>query len=148
LVIVNCGALTETLLESELFGHEKGSFTGAISQKLGLCEMADDGTLFLDEIGEMSPSLQTKLLRFLQEGEFYRIGGSSPIRVNVRVVSATHRDLEQEVKLGRFREDLLYRLNTLTLHTPPLRNRRDDIPCRVLIYSHQSIITISKKEDI
>ncbi len=127
-VTVNCGALQEALLESELFGHEKGSFTGAISQKMGLAETADNGTLFLDEIGEMSLSIQAKLLRFLQEGEFYRIGGKRPIKVNVRIVSATNRDLEQEVKEGRFREDLFYRLNTITLRMPPLRKRKDDIP--------------------
>lgn len=127
-VTVNCGALQESLLESELFGHEKGSFTGAVTQKMGLCETADGGTLFLDEIGEMSLGIQAKLLRFLQEGEFYRIGGKRPIKVNVRVVSATNRDLELEVKENRFREDLFYRLNTITLRMPPLRKRKDDIP--------------------
>ncbi len=126
-VTVNCGALQESLLESELFGHEKGSFTGAVSQKLGLVETAENGTLFLDEIGEMSLGIQAKLLRFLQEGEFYRIGGKKPIKVDVRVVSATNRDLEQEVKEGRFREDLFYRLNTITLRMPPLRKRPEDI---------------------
>ncbi len=127
-VAVNCGALQETLLESELFGHEKGSFTGAVAQKIGLCETADGGTLFLDEIGEMSIGIQAKLLRFLQEGEFYRIGAKNPIRVDVRLISATNRNLEKEVKEGRFREDLFYRLNTITLRMPPLRERRDDIP--------------------
>ncbi len=126
-VTVNCGALQESLLESELFGHEKGSFTGAVSQKMGLCETADGGTLFLDEIGEMSQSIQAKLLRFLQEGEFYRIGGKRPIKVDVRVLSATNRDLELEVKESRFREDLFYRLNTITLRMPPLRKRKEDI---------------------
>jgi two-component system response regulator HydG len=126
-VTVNCGALQESLLESELFGHEKGSFTGAVAQKIGLCETADGGTLFLDEIGEMSLGIQAKLLRFLQEGEFYRIGGKRPVRVNVRVISATNRDLEREVKENRFREDLFYRLNTITLRMPPLRKRREDI---------------------
>lgn len=130
-VTVNCGALQESLLESELFGHEKGSFTGAVSQKMGLCETADGGTLFLDEIGEMSLGIQAKLLRFLQEGEFYRIGGKRPILVNVRVVSATNRDLEREVKESRFREDLFYRLNTITLRMPPLRKRKEDIPLLV-----------------
>ncbi len=130
-VTVNCGALQESLLESELFGHEKGSFTGAVAQKLGLCETADGGTLFLDEIGEMSIGIQAKLLRFLQEGEFYRIGGKRPIQVKVRVVSATNRDLEREVTENRFREDLFYRLNTITLKMPPLRKRRDDIPALV-----------------
>ncbi|MCM0605207.1 MAG: sigma-54-dependent Fis family transcriptional regulator [Xanthomonadaceae bacterium] len=127
-VTLNCGALQESLLESELFGHEKGAFTGAVVQKIGLAETADGGTLFLDEIGEMSPQIQTKFLRFLQEGEFYRVGGKKPIKVNVRVLSATNRDLEQEVKKGRFREDLFYRLNTITLRMPPLRERREDVP--------------------
>ena len=130
-VTVNCGALQESLLESELFGHEKGAFTGAISQKIGLCETADDGTLFMDEIGELSLGIQAKLLRFLQEGEFYRIGGKKPIRVHVRIISATNRDIEQEVKSGRFREDLFYRLNTITLRMPPLRKRKEDIPALV-----------------
>jgi transcriptional regulator with GAF, ATPase, and Fis domain len=127
-VTVNCGALQESLLESELFGHEKGSFTGAVAQKIGLCETADGGTLFMDEIGEMSLSIQAKLLRFLQEGEFYRIGGKRPIKVDVRVISATNRDLELEVRENRFREDLFYRLNTITLRMPPLRKRKEDLP--------------------
>jgi two-component system response regulator HydG len=127
-IVVNCGALQESLLESELFGHEKGSFTGAVAQKIGLCEMADHGTLFLDEIGELSLPIQAKLLRFLQEGEFYRVGGKKAIRVDVRVVSATNRDLEVEVRESRFREDLFYRLNTITLRMPPLRKRTEDIP--------------------
>lgn len=127
-VTVNCGALQESLLESELFGHEKGSFTGAVSQKMGLCETADGGTLFMDEIGELSLGIQAKLLRFLQEGEFYRIGGKRPIKVDVRVISATNRDLEKEVRESRFREDLFYRLNTITLRVPPLRKRKEDIP--------------------
>ena len=126
-VTINCGALQETLLESELFGHEKGSFTGAMGTKIGLAETADGGTLFLDEIGEMSMAIQAKLLRFLQEGEIVRIGGKKPIKVDVRIISATNRDLENEVKKGRFREDLFYRLNTITLRIPPLRKRREDI---------------------
>ncbi len=130
-VTVNCGALQESLLESELFGHEKGSFTGATSQKAGLVETADSGTLFLDEIGEMTLGIQSKLLRFLQEGEFYRIGGKRPLKVHVRILSATNRDLEQEVRAGRFREDLFYRLNTITLRMPPLRKRKEDIPALV-----------------
>ena len=133
-VTLNCGALQEALLESELFGHEKGAFTGAVTQKIGLAETADGGTLFLDEIGEMSPQIQTKFLRFLQEGEFYRVGGKKPIKVNVRVLSATNRDLEQEVKKGRFREDLFYRLNTITLRMPPLRERREDIPLLIQFF--------------
>lgn len=126
-VTINCGALQENLLESELFGHEKGSFTGAHATKIGLCETASGGTLFLDEIGEMSLGVQAKLLRFLQEGEIYRVGGKKPIKVSVRIISATNKDLEKEVKAGRFREDLFYRLNTITLHLPPLRKRREDI---------------------
>jgi two-component system response regulator HydG len=127
-VTLNCGALQETLLESELFGHEKGSFTGAVNQKIGLVQTAQGGTLFLDEVGELTPGIQAKLLRFLQEGEFYRVGGKDPHRVDVRIVSATNRDLDSEVKAGRFREDLFYRLNTISLVVPPLRGRRDDIP--------------------
>jgi transcriptional regulator with PAS, ATPase and Fis domain len=137
-VAVNCSALQESLLESELFGHEKGSFTGAVQQKVGLCEIANQGTLFLDEIGEMSLPIQAKLLRFLQEGEFYRIGGKYPIRVNVRVISATNRDLEQQVKDNRFREDLFYRLNTITLKMPPLRQRKEDIPDLVQYFLENS----------
>ncbi len=126
-VTINCGALQENLLESELFGHEKGSFTGAITQKMGLVETADGGTLFLDEIAEMSLGIQAKLLRFLQEGEIYRVGGKKPIRVNVRIISASNRDLEFEIREGKFREDLFYRLNTITLRMPPLRKRGEDI---------------------
>jgi two-component system response regulator HydG len=137
-VVVNCGALQESLLESELFGHEKGSFTGAVSQKMGLCETADNGTIFLDEIGELSLPIQAKLLRFLQEGEFYRVGGKRPISVNVRVISATNRDLEVEVREGRFREDLYYRLNTITLRMPPLRKRKEDIASLVQYFLQNS----------
>src|SRR4051812_48860843 len=127
-VAINCGALRETLLESELFGHEKGSFTGAYTRKIGLAEIANGGSLFLYEIGELTPGIQSKLLRFLQEGEIYRVGGKDPIRVDVRVVSATNRDLEAEVAKGIFREDLFYRINTITIHTPALRRRKDDVP--------------------
>jgi len=137
-VTINCGALQEGLLESELFGHEKGSFTGAVVQKIGLAETADGGTLFLDEIGEMSMNIQAKLLRFLQEGEMYRIGGKQPVRVDVRVLSATNRDLENEVKNGRFREDLFYRLNTITLRVPPLRKRPEDVAMLVKYFLDQS----------
>jgi len=127
-VKVNCGALTETLLESELFGHEKGAFTGAVKRKLGRFELADKGTLFLDEIGDVSPALQLKLLRVLQEREFERVGGEETIKVDVRVISATHRDIAAEAAAGRFREDLFYRLHVVPCEVPPLRDRKDDIP--------------------
>lgn len=126
-VAINCGALRETLLESELFGHEKGAFTGAYTRKIGLAEVANGGTLFLDEIGELSPGIQAKLLRFIQEGEIFRVGGKDPIRVDIRLISATNRELDQEVISGSFREDLFYRINTITLHSPPLRRRKEDI---------------------
>jgi DNA-binding NtrC family response regulator len=128
---ITCSALPETLLESELFGHERGAFTDARQQKRGLFEMADGGTVFLDEIGEMVPSLQAKLLRFLEEKTFKRVGGSTDIRVDVRVVAASNRNLEDEVKRGRFREDLYYRLNVLPIALPPLRARAEDIPSLV-----------------
>ncbi|ATB31240.1 sigma-54-dependent transcriptional regulator [Melittangium boletus] len=126
-IVVHCAALAETLLESELFGHERGAFTGAIKRKLGRFELADSGTLFLDEIGEIPASVQTKLLRVLQEKELQRVGGEETIKVDVRVVSATHRDLQAEVKAGRFREDLYYRLHIVPLLLPPLRERPEDI---------------------
>lgn len=125
---VNCAAINENLIESELFGHEKGSFTGAHAQKKGQFETADQGTLFLDEIGDLNISMQAKLLRALQEREIMRVGGTRPIKVDVRVIAATNRDLEAMVKEGRFREDLYYRLNIIPIVIPPLRNRRDDIP--------------------
>ena len=126
-VAINCGALRETLLESELFGHEKGAFTGAYAKKIGLAEAATGGTLFLDEIGELSPGIQAKLLRFIQEGEIYRVGGKDPIKVDIRLISATNRELDSEVLKGNFREDLYYRINTITLNAPPLRRRKEDI---------------------
>ena len=125
---VNCGALTETLLESELFGHEKGAFTGAIKAKMGRFELADGGTLFLDEAGDVSPAMQVKLLRALQEQEFERVGGEATVKVDVRVVSATNKDLDAEVAAGRFRQDLYYRLHIIPIALPPLRARREDIP--------------------
>jgi DNA-binding NtrC family response regulator len=125
---VNCAAINENLLESELFGHEKGSFTGAHVQKKGQFEIADQGTLFLDEIGDLNISMQAKLLRALQEKEIMRVGANKPMKVDVRVIAATNRDLESMVKDNRFREDLYYRLNIIPITIPPLRNRRDDIP--------------------
>jgi len=128
---ITCSALPETILESELFGHERGAFTDARQQKRGLLESADGGTVFLDEIGEMAPSVQAKLLRFLEEKTFKRVGGVADIRVDVRVVGATNRKLDEEVKRGRFREDLYYRLNVLPIELPPLRARQEDIPALV-----------------
>jgi Nif-specific regulatory protein len=125
---LNCAALPETLMEDELFGHEKGSYTGALNRKIGKFELADNGTLFLDEIGEMSPGMQAKMLRVLQEGVFYRVGGNLPVSVDVRVICATNRDILKEVNDGRFREDLYYRMNVVQIHMPPLRERREDIP--------------------
>ncbi len=131
LVKVNCAALPETLLESELLGHEKGAFTGAIAQHKGRFEAANKGTIFLDEIGEMSLGTQKKLLRVLQEREFERVGGNIPVKVDVRVVAATNKNLREEVLADRFRDDLFYRLNVIAVHMPPLRERRDDIPALV-----------------
>jgi Nif-specific regulatory protein len=127
LIVLNCAALPESLLEDELFGHEKGSFTGAIGRKIGKFELAHEGTIFLDEIGEMHTGMQAKLLRVLQEGVFYRVGGNIPISVDVRVLSATNKNLEKEVAEGNFREDLYYRLNVVQINLPPLRERMEDI---------------------
>jgi len=128
LVTINCVTLAETLLESELFGHVRGSFTGAVRDRKGLFQEADGGSIFLDEIGDITPQTQKKLLRVLQEGEIRRIGDNQPIRVDVRIIVATNRDLEAEVEKGNFRQDLYYRLNVIPIHLPPLRERRDDIP--------------------
>lgn len=125
---INCGAIPHELLENELFGHERGAYTGADKRYAGSCERADGGTLFLDEISEMDPLLQVKLLRFLQERTFTRVGGNEAIRVDARIIAATNKDIAAEVGEGRFREDLYYRLNVVPIHIPPLRNRRDDIP--------------------
>jgi len=128
LITVNCGAIPEGIFESEIFGHEKGAFTGADRQRKGMFELADGGTIFLDEIGEMPLFTQVKILRVLETGEFMRVGGQSTIRVNVRVVAATNRDLAQESARGRFRQDLYFRLKAVAVHLPPLRERREDIP--------------------
>lgn len=130
-VAINCAAIPRELIENELFGHEAGSYTGAASREIGKVEMADRGTIFLDEIGEMPPAMQVKLLRFIQEKEFYRIGGTRPIKADCRIVAATNRDLEKEIEAGRFREDLYYRLNVISIHMPHLRERKEDIPLLV-----------------
>ena len=127
-IAINTAAIPKDLLESELFGHERGSFTGAASERRGRFEQAEGGTLFLDEIGDMPPELQTRLLRVLSDGNYYRVGGHQPIKSNVRIIAATHQDLEERVKQGLFREDLFHRLNVIRLRLPPLRERREDIP--------------------
>ena len=136
-VAVNCAAISKELVESELFGHEKGAFTGADARRIGRFEAANDGTIFLDEIGDMAPETQAKVLRVLQEQEFERVGGTAPVEVDVRVVAATHRDLEEEVKAGRFREDLYYRLKVVEVDLPPLRERLEDLPALVERFSVQ-----------
>jgi PAS domain S-box-containing protein len=145
MVTVNCGALPENLIESELFGHEKGAFTGAFQQKTGRFEMAHHGTIFLDEIGELPLDLQAKLLRVLQEGEFQRLGGTKTIRVDVRVIAATNRNLEEEVEKGRFREDLFYRLNVFPIVNIPLRDRKDDIPLLVRHFIEKYNLRMGKR---
>ena len=136
-IALNTTAIASELLESELFGHERGAFTGADSKRLGRFELADGGTLFLDEIGDMSADLQTRLLRVLAEGEFYRVGGQVPIQVDVRVVAATNKDLSEAVNQGEFREDLFHRLNVIHIQTPPLRERREDIPILLRHFLHE-----------
>ncbi|HUK99614.1 MAG TPA: sigma-54 dependent transcriptional regulator [Nitrospirota bacterium] len=135
---INCATLTEELLASELFGHEKGAFTGAVKTKQGLVEIADTGTLFLDEIAEMAPNLQAKLLKVIEEGEFYRVGGTKPIKVDVRFIAATNQNVRTVISEGRFREDLYYRLNIMEIFIPPLRDRREDIPplCSYFLEKH------------
>jgi transcriptional regulator with PAS, ATPase and Fis domain len=134
---VNCSAFPEPLLESELFGHEKGAFTGAVSAKPGLFEVADGGTLFLDEVGDMSPGMQAKLLQVLDAGELRRVGSTRTLKVNVRILAATNKDLAQEVRAGRFRQDLHYRLNVINVALPPLRQRKADIPLLIEHFLHQ-----------
>jgi len=136
-VKINCGALSESLLESEIFGHEKGSFSGAESQRKGLFEIADGGTIFLDEINSMPSALQVRLLRLLQGQSFFRVGGTKPIKVKVRIIAATNKDIEKEVKEGRFREDLYYRLNVARIYIPPLRDRQDDIDVLIDHFFHK-----------
>ncbi|MBW1839052.1 MAG: sigma-54-dependent Fis family transcriptional regulator [Deltaproteobacteria bacterium] len=146
MIPVNCGAIPEDLLESELFWYERGAFTGALKTKIGRFELADGGTVFLDEIGDMSPALQVKILRVLQEHEFERVGGVKSIKVDIRVVAATHRDLEKAVKQGVFREDLYYRLNVIPITIPPLRERKSDIP--LLIHHFTKKFNRGKKQNV
>ena len=144
-IAVNCAALPETLLESELFGHEKGAFTGAAERRLGRFELANGGTIFLDEVGEMTPSTQVKLLRVLEDRTFFRVGGTQPIRVDVRVIAASNKSLKDAVGLGTFRDDLFYRLNVLSVYLPPLRERRSDIPLLVRTFIAELATTHDRK---
>ena len=146
-ITINCGALPENLQESELFGHVRGAFTGAIRDKRGLFQEANGGTLFLDEIGETAPSTQVKILRFLQDGEIRRVGENDPIHVDVRMLAATNQDLEKAIEEGRFREDLYYRLNVINIHMPPLRKRRDDIPLLINYFLDKNVTQKKKKID-
>ncbi|MCC7152937.1 MAG: sigma-54-dependent Fis family transcriptional regulator [Bryobacterales bacterium] len=146
-ITVSCAALAETLLESELFGHEKGSFTGAAAQTKGKFELSNGGTIFLDEIGDISPKLQADLLRVLQERRFYRLGGTEEVRVDSRVIAATNRDLATEVREGRFRDDLYYRLNVIEIRIPPLRERREDIPLLAEHFVERLAHELGKKVD-
>ncbi|MCU0578267.1 MAG: sigma-54 dependent transcriptional regulator [Desulfobacterota bacterium] len=145
MISVNCSALAETLLESELFGHERGSFTGATSQRKGRFEIADGGTLFLDEVGEMAPAVQVTLLRVLQNREFERVGGNKTIKVDVRVIAASNRDLKEEVARGTFREDLYYRLNVVHVEVPPLRERREDLPLLIRYFLEKFAKELNKE---
>lgn len=144
-IAVNCGGFTETLLESELFGHERGSFTGAVALRRGVFELADQGTLFLDEIGVASQAIQIKLLRVLETGEFFRVGGEKPLKTDVRIIAAANTDLKDEVAKGNFREDLFYRLDVATLHIPPLRERREDIPIFVSYFVNKAVREAGKQ---
>jgi len=144
-VAINCAALTETLLESELFGHEKGAFTGAVEQKKGKLEVAEGGTVFLDEIGELAPTLQAKLLRVVQQREFERVGGTRTLKLDVRLIAATNRDLSAEVRRGAFREDLYHRLNVVALHVPPLRDHAEDIPALARHFLEQAAVRCRRR---
>ncbi len=143
-IAINCGAFTEELLSNELFGHEKGAYTGATTQKKGLIEMANGGTLFLDEITEMSPSMQVKLLRVIQERELFRLGGTEPVKIDVRFIAATNRDVQDAIKSGQFRQDLYYRLNVVSIKIPPLSERRDDIPLLIQYFLKKYSILMKK----
>jgi Nif-specific regulatory protein len=144
-VAINCAALTETLLESELFGHEKGAFTGAVAQKKGKLEVAEGGTVFLDEVGELAPALQAKLLRVVQQREFERVGGTRTLKLDVRLIAATNRDLNAEVRRGAFREDLYHRLNVVALHVPPLREHAEDIPALARHFLEQAAVRCRRR---